>query len=203
MPSGALDKISLPDRSVWLAGSSKLLPFERDDGLISVKIMASADLERSPFHLTGKDTFGSLETRGYPYFAKRKANWMTFPIKSSLDGAKSRWRSLDQRCLALGSLSQKYVSRGCFSPGGKAEMVVDSHDNLWAAQADNGPSRILHVSERGSPPVIERAAKSDLTSPQTHALFEDRESNIWIGTERGLISLGGFPIGRKVGISDK
>jgi len=50
-------------------------------------------------------------------------------------------------------------------------MVVDSHDNLWVAQADNGLSRILHVSEHGSPPVIERAAKSDLTSPQTHALF--------------------------------
>jgi ligand-binding sensor domain-containing protein len=77
-------------------------------------------------------------------------------------------------------------------------MVVDSHDNLWVAQADNGLSRILHVSEHGSPPVIERAAKSDLTSSQTHALFEDCEGNIWIGTERGLISLGGFPIGRNV-----
>jgi len=30
VPSGALDKISLPDGSVWLAGSSKLLHFERN-----------------------------------------------------------------------------------------------------------------------------------------------------------------------------
>ena len=65
-------------------------------------------------------------------------------------------------------------------------MLLDSHDNLWIAQDDEGLSRILHISNHASNPVVEQASKSDLTAPQTHALLEDREGNIWVGTERGL-----------------
>jgi signal transduction histidine kinase len=77
-------------------------------------------------------------------------------------------------------------TKGVLPLKGKPELLVDSHDNLWIAQDDQGLSRILHISDHSLPPVIEHGTNSGLTSQQTLALLEDREGNIWVGTERGL-----------------
>ena len=69
---------------------------------------------------------------------------------------------------------------------GKAEMLLDSEDNLWIAQDDQGLSRIRHISNADAPKVAEQTNSEDLSAPRTHALLEDREGNIWVGTDMGL-----------------
>jgi hypothetical protein len=92
VPSGAIDKISLPDGSVWLAGSSKLLHFERDRWIDFGKDLGIGRFGVFSIPFDREGNIGSLETRGYPYFAKRKGNWMTFPIKSNLSDSMAQSR---------------------------------------------------------------------------------------------------------------
>lgn len=69
---------------------------------------------------------------------------------------------------------------------GKAQLLLDSNDNLWISQDDEGLSRIQHVSNGSLPRIVEHAGPADLSAPRTNALLEDREGNIWVGTDRGL-----------------
>ncbi|HEY4358370.1 MAG TPA: triple tyrosine motif-containing protein, partial [Acidobacteriaceae bacterium] len=57
---------------------------------------------------------------------------------------------------------------------------------LWVAQDDEGLSRIGHVSDAAQAHVIESSGPNDLTASQTHALLQDREGNVWVGTDRGI-----------------
>jgi signal transduction histidine kinase len=190
VPSGTLEKIlCLPDGSVWIQGSNKLLRFDgtrwvdfgKDHGIgrfgfFAVlfdregNIWVSRDKRLSILHNGG----GQLED------VSTQVN-----LVSSMAQSRSgeiwigdAWRSV--RPLSNSS------PEGVLHLEGRAEMLVDSHDNLWIAETDKGLSRILSISDHASPPIIERGSKTDLTSPQTHALLEDREGNIWVGTERGL-----------------
>jgi ligand-binding sensor domain-containing protein len=190
VPAGALDKIfSLPDGSVWLAGSSKLLHFEgdrwidfgKDHGIGRFGVF-SVLFDREGNIWVSRDKRLSIlrKAKGQLEDVPNQVQYVS-SMAQSRDGEiwiSDAWRSV--RPLTNTS------PEGVLHLEGKAEMLVDSHDNLWVAEADDGLSRILHVSEHSSLPAIEHADKSDLTSPQTHALLEDREGNIWVGTERGL-----------------
>ncbi len=78
--------------------------------------------------------------------------------------------------LMMVALAHSREKRGC--------SWID--DNLWIAQDDEGLSRIEHSSDRGNPHSLRGSGPNDLTAPQTHALLQDREGNIWVGTERGV-----------------
>jgi signal transduction histidine kinase/ligand-binding sensor domain-containing protein len=190
VPSGALDKvISRPDGSVWLAGSSRLLRLEGrswidfgkahgigPEGIFAVmfdregNIWISRDKRLSVLH----HGLGQLED------VPNQVHLVTSMIQSR-DGEiwlGDAWRAVRR----LSDVSTK----GVLALKGKPELLVDSHDSLWVAQDDQGLSRILHVSDHSTSPGIEHGTNGDLTSQQTTALLEDREGNIWVGTERGL-----------------
>ena len=190
VPTGALDKvICRPDGSVWLSGSSRLLRLEGErwidfgkahgigpEGVFTVmfdregNIWISRDKRLSVL----RHGLGQLED------VPNQVHLVTSMIQSR-DGEiwlGDAWR-------AIRRLSDTSV-KGVLLLKGRPELLVDSHDNLWVAQDDQGLSRILHISEHSTPPVIEHGNNGDLTSQQTHALLEDREGNIWVGTERGL-----------------
>ena len=190
VPAGALDKIfSFPDGSVWMAGSSKLLRLEgdrwidfgKDHGIGRFGVF-SVLFDREGNIWVARDKRLSIvrKAKGQLEDVPSQVHYISSMVQTR-DGAiwiSDAWRSV--RPLTNTSPD------GVLKLQGKAQMLLDSHDNLWVAQDDEGLSRILHISEHSAQPVIEQASKSELTAPQTHALLEDREGNIWVGNERGL-----------------
>ncbi|WP_160114967.1 ligand-binding sensor domain-containing protein [Bryocella elongata] len=77
-------------------------------------------------------------------------------------------------------------SKGVLALNSRAEMMVDSKDNLWVAQADQGLSRIMSISSDTPVHKVEHAVPDEISAMGTNALLEDREGNIWLGTDRGL-----------------
>ncbi len=66
-------------------------------------------------------------------------------------------------------------------------LLTDAHGSLWLGTVDEGAYRL---SERG----LERVGVEDgLPNSRVLALLEDRERNIWIGTNGGLTRLSAAP----------
>jgi signal transduction histidine kinase/ligand-binding sensor domain-containing protein len=190
VPTGTIDKIlCLPDGSLWMAGSSRLLHFEgnrwvdfgKNHGIGRFGVFAVMfDREGNIWVSRDKRLSILRQGKGQLEDVSNPVNYVSSMVQSR-DGEvwfSDAWRSVRP----LSNVSPE----GVLPLEGKAEMLIDSHDNLWVAQDDEGLSRILHISDHTVPPVIERGTKGDLTAQQTHALLEDREGNIWVGTERGL-----------------
>ncbi|MFG6442077.1 sensor histidine kinase [Roseateles sp. LKC17W] len=74
------------------------------------------------------------------------------------------------------------------SPVGGARLLFDRQGDLWMTTWNSG---VLRVRVPGQPwPAAQRVTSLDatagLTSDTARALFQDREGNLWIGTELGL-----------------
>jgi signal transduction histidine kinase/ligand-binding sensor domain-containing protein len=190
VPTGGLDKvICRPDGSVWLYGSNRLLrlqgkrwtDFGKDHGIGPEGVFAVM-FDREGNIWISRDKRLSVLRHGLGQLedAPNQVHLVSSMVQSR-DGEiwlGDAWR-------AIRRLSDK-STKGVLPLKGKPELLADSHDNLWVAEDDQGLARILHISDHLSPPVIEHGADGDLTAQQTHALLEDREGNIWVGTERGL-----------------
>lgn len=78
------------------------------------------------------------------------------------------------------------------NPIGGSRLLFDTHGDLWTTTWNGGvlriraPGRPQSPEEAGMPRVAALNATAGLTSDQTRALFQDREGNIWVGTELGL-----------------
>ncbi|NKJ43992.1 sensor histidine kinase [Novosphingobium sp. SG720] len=80
-------------------------------------------------------------------------------------------------------------------PVGGTRMLFDSGGTLWETTWNTGVLRLDNAG-RGAPALRRFAfdATQGLTSDQTHALLQDREGNLWIGTELGLDKLRRVPV---------
>lgn len=80
------------------------------------------------------------------------------------------------------------------NPVGGTRLLFDRDGNLWTTTRNSG---VLRIRAPGHAPpgtsAADRVAALDatggLTSDQTRALFQDREGNLWVGTELGLDQL--------------
>lgn len=78
------------------------------------------------------------------------------------------------------------------NPIGGTRLLFDRHGDLWTTTWNNGVLRIRSPGQAlaAASPAERRVAALDatagLSSDQTRALFQDREGNIWVGTELGL-----------------
>ena len=190
LPSGTIDSVFCqPDGSVWMSGSSKFLRFDgakwvnfgKEHGIGKYGIF-SVLFDREGNIWVGRDKRLSIlrKATGQLEDLPNQVHYVSSMVQSR-DGEiwlSDAWRSVRP--------ASSDSAKGLIPLTGKAQMLLDSHDNLWIAQEDEGLSRILHVSDHTSPPTIELGSKNDVTAPQTHALLEDREGNIWVGTDRGL-----------------
>lgn len=91
-------------------------------------------------------------------------------------------------------------------PVGGTRMLFDGQGTLWETTWNSGVLQLEHAAgaeggpagaPAGRTPALRRTAfdaTQGLTSDQTHALLQDREGNLWIGTELGLDKLRRVPI---------
>jgi signal transduction histidine kinase/ligand-binding sensor domain-containing protein len=70
------------------------------------------------------------------------------------------------------------------SASGGWALEGDSKGNIWVATLGAGVWRVSNA-EHGKP-VIERFDRSRLSSTVVRSVLEDREGNIWVGTDNGL-----------------
>jgi signal transduction histidine kinase/ligand-binding sensor domain-containing protein len=75
---------------------------------------------------------------------------------------------------------------------GGTRILFDHKGDLWGATWTDGlfqiaaPEIAPRPASAANPHVMAYKAVNGLTSDQTHSVFEDREGNIWFGTELGL-----------------
>jgi signal transduction histidine kinase/ligand-binding sensor domain-containing protein len=181
--------ISLPDGSVWVAGGSKLLRLQGEKwidfgalhGLGSGGVF-SVFFDREGGIWIGRDKRLSVLRQGDAKFSDVPVSvHYVSAMEQSRTGeiwVSDAWRSV--RPLSDTS------PQGVFHIQGKAAMLLDTDDSLWIAQDDEGLSRIGHISEQADARYFERSGPNDLTASQTHALLQDREGNVWVGTDRGI-----------------
>ncbi len=78
------------------------------------------------------------------------------------------------------------------NPVGGSRLIFDRRGDLWTTSFNSGVLRIqapgqpLPAPRQDGRRVAALQASAGLTSDQTRALFQDREGNIWVGTELGL-----------------
>ncbi len=65
-------------------------------------------------------------------------------------------------------------------------VLRDRGDNLWVATLGRGVLRVSNVASGGSPKVERFGSETGLSHDVVRSLFEDREGNLWIGTQHGL-----------------
>lgn len=71
---------------------------------------------------------------------------------------------------------------------GGSKLLFDRRGDLWSTTWTDGVFQIAapDAAPGASGTIAAFQARDGLTSDQTHAVFEDREGNVWIGTELGL-----------------
>ncbi|WP_147160463.1 sensor histidine kinase [Novosphingobium sediminis] len=80
-------------------------------------------------------------------------------------------------------------------PAGGTRSLFDRRGDLWEATWSDGVVRVIDPLQRGPGSKVTRLGMAGgLLSSQTRAVFEDREGNIWIGSELGLNMLRRVPI---------
>lgn len=189
LATNTLDHIfALPDGSVWAAGGSQLFQLRdhhwvslRERGLLNNGVF-SVLFDRESNIWVGQDKKLALLRRGAPRF-----QYLSDPVHyvSSMTQTRTGEIWLADAWRSVHSLSDKSPA-GAFHIQGKAHLLVDRDDTLWIAQDDEGLARIRNVSVPGPKATTEVAGPGDLSARETNALLEDREGNIWVGTERGL-----------------
>lgn len=69
----------------------------------------------------------------------------------------------------------------------RTAILFDRDGNLWGSGFTNGIFQIDHAGEQGSADNVSTyRTENGLTSNQAVSLLEDREGNVWVGTELGL-----------------
>ncbi len=99
------------------------------------------------------------------------------------------WRRSATRIEALGRDLPSFRIGSATTPYIVERMLFDRDGNLWIAGQDSGLGRIsaAALQRPETPSSVESfTEKQGLTAALTLALLEDREGNIWVGTESGL-----------------
>jgi signal transduction histidine kinase/ligand-binding sensor domain-containing protein len=105
------------------------------------------------------------------------------------------WVSDSQGTRALTAAAGPLTSFPHPNPVGGTRLLFDARGDLWTTTRNGGvlriraPGRSLPAGLTGAARMAALDTTAGLTSDQTRALFQDREGNLWVGTELGLDQL--------------
>jgi signal transduction histidine kinase/ligand-binding sensor domain-containing protein len=104
------------------------------------------------------------------------------------DGQGRIWASDAQGTRIIDGASQPKDAYRYASRSRVTRIVIDRDQNLWGAQHPDGVFRIrtVEAGRTGAPRLETFSAGQGLSSAMAYAVLEDRESNIWVATIRGL-----------------
>ncbi|WP_333573932.1 sensor histidine kinase [Sphingomonas sp.] len=195
-PSGGVDAIvEARDGSIWVSADSRgefQLSRLRNRGW--TKIGAAQGFAGGPMGPLLAATDGSIYVSSPPAVLVMRpgaARFERLPVRAASSAALAEdrqgriWigdntglRRIDGTgaTLPLGSANTPYVRRG---------MRFDRGNKLWVTGLDEGLAR-FSLDERRGARAEHLGASQGLTSSLTVAMAQDREGNVWIGTESGL-----------------
>ncbi len=195
-PSGGVDAIvEGRDGSIWVSSDSRgMLLLARLKNGKWTRIGAAQGYAGGPMGPLLAAADGSIYIATEPRVQRLRPGarrFETLPMRATSDAAlaadaqgviwigdKAGLRRIDGRgaTFPLAGANTPYVRRG---------MRFDRQGRLWLTGQDDGLARIAFADRQ--PSRMERmTAGQGLTSSLSVAVAEDREGNIWIGTESGL-----------------
>ncbi|QCI95046.1 two-component regulator propeller domain-containing protein [Novosphingobium sp. EMRT-2] len=86
-------------------------------------------------------------------------------------------RSRNKAAIKVGGVNTPHIHRA---------MLRDRDGSFWLAGEDQGVARFRQLSDGGFAPAERAHGPGGVPAPIALCIFEDREGNIWIGTEFGL-----------------
>ena len=88
--------------------------------------------------------------------------------------------------------------------GRGVNLLLDRRKNLWVGTSGQGLWRVRRQAPSAGDTIERMNALTGLLSDGVHALFEDRDENIWVGTTEGLHRLTRSKVGQitNVGLVD-
>jgi signal transduction histidine kinase/ligand-binding sensor domain-containing protein len=99
------------------------------------------------------------------------------------------WRRTGTQIMPVDRTARAYRAGTATTPYVVERMIFDQDGDLWIAGQDSGLGRLSATAFQpasASHRVELFTEKQGLTAALTMALLEDREGNIWVGTESGL-----------------
>ncbi|MEG3163138.1 two-component regulator propeller domain-containing protein [Sphingomonas sp. PB2P19] len=99
------------------------------------------------------------------------------------------WRRTDTRLEPIDGTARAYRIGSSTTPYVVERMIFDQDGNLWIAGQDTGLGRLSATALQRRFPAgrVELfTERQGLTATLTTAVLEDRERNVWVGTESGL-----------------
>ena len=191
--SDTLDKIyAPPDGSVWVIAGGRLLRLERDrwidfgraHGLEPGAVVSALFDHEGSFWVGQVDRLSVLRHGTDRFTTVPLLTHLVTGIAVSPAGRVwigDAWHSVQP----VDSRAAHPTLAGV-PLDGRAEILIDSRDNLWVAQDFYGLQRRPHIDDTSPGKAPARSLRQSLTSTQTSAVLEDREGDLWVGTARGL-----------------
>jgi signal transduction histidine kinase/ligand-binding sensor domain-containing protein len=198
-PNGGVNSIvEGQDGAIWVAGDSMgKLVLSR---LLAGKWTAFGAGRGVPDSETGDilSTPGGIYLSLMPRMLRLKPGSNRFEetgiaIKGPTSLAQDRngvvWRRTGTQIMPIDRTARAYRTGTATTPYVVERMIFDHDGNLWIAGQDAGLGR-LSAAAFQPPSASDRVElfteKQGLTAALTMALLDDREGNIWVGTESGL-----------------
>lgn len=167
------------DGSIWAAGYSGLARFQNNTW---ERIGTNDNLPDGTVHLLYEDANHCVWVGNPSGIFRLNAGSTKFERVGSGTSVTAAFSSNDDHSPWKDAVEEAFLR---FDPTAPPPLVHDAHDQLWGV----GRNGLLHVNApvAGGMRTIEQlTAQHGLTSDHVTTLFEDRESNVWVGTEVGL-----------------
>lgn len=195
-PSGGVDTISeARDGSIWVSADSR--------GELLLARLKNGNWTRigaAQGYPGGKMGPILAASDGSVYVSTPPAVWVMRPGGSKFQALPFRaatsatlaedrqgriWMGDDAGLRRLDGSGATYLLSGANTPYVRRGMRFDRNGDLWVTGQDDGLTR-LSLAEDGRLRAERLTAAQGMTSSLSVAMAEDREGNVWVGTESGL-----------------
>lgn len=169
------------------AWAGSLVGLSRLDGDRWTQVTAAEGLSANRVNAVFEDRAGTIWVGSDLGVFARPADGSVFTRRSEVvaaqftqDASGVVWTVGDAGLVAISGVERRIA----LPVSGGTRLLHDRAGALWVGTLGGG---VLHVDPSRADPVVHRYyGESILTSDLVRSLFEDREGNVWVGTQSGL-----------------